>query len=67
MALMNVRIIRFDKEKIFNPEREFVKSKEKVTYKFYCQILQGFEIASNIDPEKLETSVAISIGALTVE
>ena len=39
MVMMNVRLIRFDPEKVFNPEREFVKSKEKATYKFYCSIL----------------------------
>ena len=42
-------------------------AKDVTQYKFYWQILQGFELATNIKAEKLNTQVQLAIGDITAE
>lgn len=63
--MMNVQFLRHDPLGSFNPERVLVEKGKKQAYKFYYQILSGFEIATQIDEDKLDTCVEIQIGNLT--
>jgi hypothetical protein len=41
--------------------------KDTTQYKFYWQILQGFELATNFKAEMLKTQVQLAIGDITTE
>lgn len=59
-------MLRFDKDKLYNPERKLTKKRGKQQYKFFFHILSGFELATGIREDKLKTRVDIKIGNLDV-
>jgi hypothetical protein len=62
----NIQVLRFDKDKLYNPERKLTKRRGKQQYKFFFHILSGFEVATGIPETKLKTRVDIKIGNLDV-
>jgi len=62
----NIQVLRYDKDKLYNPERKLTKRRGKQQYKFFFHILSGFELATGIPEEKLNTRVQIKIGNLDV-
>lgn len=61
---MNAQFLRFDPLGSFKPERVLKDKSGKQTYKFYYQILSGFELGSKLPEEHLETYVDLKIGNL---
>ena len=75
MVMMSLRLVRYE---MGAENRRVVTKSEKSVFKFYCQIIQGFEIASCVPneglkvfgadgPRDLETQVSVAIGNLTVD
>jgi hypothetical protein len=63
MMLLNLQLLHYDANLVYNPERKKLDSKgKKIAYRFYAQIYQGFEIAPPVPVDKLDTKVAIQIG-----
>ena len=68
LLMANIQFLKWEPGVEYN---RMVKEKAgKTTYKFYCQILQGFELASCIAPDKkkadeLNTWVEVQIGNLS--
>ena len=63
MLLANIQFLKFnDDEGAANYERVKKEKGGDIKYNFFYNILQGFEIASSIPTEKLDTSVFIKIG-----
>ena len=59
MLMTSIQFVKYDGTGQFNPVRTCMEKNVKDTtqYKFYWQILQGFELATNIKTEKLNTQV----------
>ena len=62
----NIQLLRYDKDRLYNPERKLTKRRGKQQYKFFFHILSGFELATGIPEDKLNTRVQIKIGNLDV-
>jgi hypothetical protein len=62
LLLCNIQFLRFDENGVFNPERVLKKKTERMQYRLYAHIYQGFELAAALPENKLETRVQIQIG-----
>jgi hypothetical protein len=63
LMLLNMQLLIFDPTLVYNPERKKLeKGKNDIPYRFYAQIYQGFEIASSVPVDKLDTRVTLQIG-----
>jgi len=67
LLMCNIQFLRFDPTGLYKPERVIKKKEGKQQYKFYFQILSGFELASVIPEGKLNTRVELTIGNLSVD
>ena len=61
-ALLNVQFLIYDPLGNIEIERKLKDKSGKQPYTFFCQILRGFELAQQIDEEKLDTVVEVQIG-----
>ena len=59
--LCNVNFFKFNPT-MGIPDRPFKDKSGKQPYRFYYQIINGYELATAIDEEKLNTRVEIQIG-----
>lgn len=62
LLLCNIQFLKWDDQGVKNPERVLKKKTEKTQFRFYGHIHQGFELASALPEDKLDTYVSLQIG-----
>lgn len=62
MLMANIQFLKWEPGVYYN--RIAMEKAGTTAYKFYCQVLQGFELASCVAAEDLNTSVEVQIGNL---
>lgn len=53
MVMASIRLVQADPLKSPLERRRVITKSEKTVFKFYCQVIQGFEIASSIQDKYL--------------
>ena len=65
--MANLQLLRDSIDGYEPPPRNTKKKEKNITYRFFCQIIHGFEIATSIPEKGLKTKVEIRIGDLCLD